>query len=31
MFALLKHSREVLGMNARNLEYVRPLNRKRGA
>ncbi len=30
MFALLKHSREVLGMNARNLEYVRPLNRKRG-
>jgi len=30
MFALLKNSREILGMNARNLDYVRPLNRKRG-
>lgn len=27
MFELLKKSRGILGMNARNLEYVRPLNR----
>lgn len=30
MFELFKKSRELLGMNARNLEYIRPLNRKRG-
>jgi alpha-L-glutamate ligase-like protein len=29
MFELLRNSREVLGMNARNLDYVRPLNRRR--
>ncbi len=30
MFELLRNSREILGMNARNLEYVRPLNKRRG-
>ena len=30
MFALLKNSRELLGMNERNLTYVRPLNKRRG-
>ncbi|HWQ59539.1 MAG TPA: sugar-transfer associated ATP-grasp domain-containing protein [Candidatus Fimivivens sp.] len=29
MFELLRNSREVLGMNARNLDYIRPLNRRR--
>lgn len=29
MLQLLRNSREVLGMNARNLDYVRPLNRRR--
>jgi len=29
MFSLLRNSREILGMNARNLDYVRPLNRRR--
>lgn len=29
MFELIRNSREVLGMNARNLDYVRPLNRRR--
>jgi alpha-L-glutamate ligase-like protein len=29
MFELLKKSAGILGMNARNLEYVRPLNRRR--
>jgi alpha-L-glutamate ligase-like protein len=30
MFTALKKSREILGMNARNLAYIRPHNRKRG-
>lgn len=29
MFELFKKSHKLLGMNARNLEYVRPLNRKK--
>lgn len=29
MFELLKKSKGILGMNARNLEYVRPLNRRK--
>lgn len=30
MFETLKKSRKLLGMNSRNLEYIRPYNRKRG-
>jgi alpha-L-glutamate ligase-like protein len=30
MFELFKKSGGILGMNARNLEYVRPLNKRRG-
>ena len=30
MFDMIRKSRELLGMNARNLEYIRPLNRRRG-
>lgn len=30
MFEMFKKSRGILGMNARNLEYIRPLNRRRG-
>lgn len=30
MFEILRKSGEILGMNARNLDYVRPLNRRRG-
>ncbi len=30
MFELFRKSQKLLGMNARNLDYVRPLNRKRG-
>lgn len=30
MFTYLKNSQKVLGMNSRNLEYIRPLNRKKG-
>ncbi|NTW13842.1 MAG: hypothetical protein HGA31_02300 [Candidatus Moranbacteria bacterium] len=30
MFEALRKSSGILGMNARNLEYIRPLNRKRG-
>lgn len=30
MFDFFKKSRELLGMNARNLKYIRPHNRKRG-
>lgn len=30
MFEAFKKSREILGMNARNLDYIRPYNRKKG-
>lgn len=30
MFTFFQKSRELLGMNARNLKYIRPYNRKRG-
>ena len=30
MFDFFKKSRDLLGMNARNLKYIRPHNRKRG-
>ncbi len=30
MFEFFRKSQKLLGMNARNLDYVRPLNRKRG-
>lgn len=30
MFDVLRKSGEILGMNARNLEYVRPFNKRRG-
>ncbi|NTW46059.1 MAG: hypothetical protein HGB18_03355 [Candidatus Moranbacteria bacterium] len=30
MFELLRNSRELLGMNARNLDYIRPLNKRSG-
>ncbi|MEK9173660.1 MAG: sugar-transfer associated ATP-grasp domain-containing protein, partial [Patescibacteria group bacterium] len=30
MFEFFHKSQKLLGMNARNLDYVRPLNRKKG-